>query len=135
MINFFPLLLISAVCFIKLSITSFKEKLEYPGIQNGTTIANYTIEIENTREDEIEVEGIWVKGRWIKYTQKSFSGNPIIIKARVKHIYPDSLKNKIKPPTKNNNNQGVIKYRIKGKGKIKYIGIEKIIRERPLARP
>ena len=135
MIKFFPLLLISAVCFIKLSITSFKEKLEYPGIQNGTTIANYTIEIENTREDEIEVEGIWVKGRWIKYTQKSFSGNPIVIKARVKHIYPDSLKKTINSPTKNNKDQGAIKYRVKGKEKARFIGIEKITRERPLARP
>tara|TARA_B100000963_G_C22513462_1_gene619491 strand:+ start:512 stop:919 length:408 start_codon:yes stop_codon:yes gene_type:complete len=135
MIKLFSLLLIPTVCLVKLSITSFKEKLEYPGIQNGTTIANYTIEIENTKEEEIELEGIWVKGRWIEYTQKSFSGNPIVIKAKVKHIYPDSLKKQIIPPTKNSSDQGAIKYRIKGKEKIKYIGIEKITREKPLARP
>ena len=76
MIKLFPLLFISTACFIKLSITSFKEKLEYPGIKNGTTIANYTIEVENKKENQIEVEGIWVKGRWIKFTQQSFSGNP-----------------------------------------------------------
>tara|TARA_B100000401_G_scaffold351966_1_gene249568 strand:- start:3254 stop:3661 length:408 start_codon:yes stop_codon:yes gene_type:complete len=135
MFKLLPLILISAACFIKPSITSFKEKLEYPGIQNGTTIANYTIEIQNTKEDEIEVEGIWVRGRWIKYTQKSFSGNPIVIKARVKHIYPDSLKKTINSPTKNNKDQGAIKYRVKGKEKARFIGIEKITRERPLARP
>lgn len=135
MIQLIPLLLISAACFIKPSITSFKEKLEYPGIQNGTTIANYTIEIENTKEDEIEVEGIWVRGRWITFTQKSFSGNPIVIKARVKHIYPYSVNKIINSPTKNNKDEGAIKYRVKGKEKIRYLGIEKITRERPLARP
>ena len=90
---------------------------------------------KKTKEDEIEVEGIWVRGRWIKYTQKSFSGNPIVIKARVKHIYPDSLKKTINSPTKNNKDQGAIKYRVKGKEKARFIGIEKITRERPLARP
>ena len=83
MIKLFSLLLISTACISKLSITSFKEQLEYPGIPNGTTIANYTIEIENKKNEEIEVEGVWVKGRWLKFTQTRFSGNPIIIRTRV----------------------------------------------------
>ena len=37
--------------------------------------------------------------------------------------------------TKNNKDQGAIKYRVKGKEKARFIGIEKITRERPLARP
>tara|TARA_B100000674_G_scaffold388735_1_gene332380 strand:+ start:10007 stop:10414 length:408 start_codon:yes stop_codon:yes gene_type:complete len=135
MIKLFSLLLISTACISKLSITSFKEQLEYPGIPNGTTIANYTIEIENKKNEEIEVEGVWVKGRWLKFTQTRFSGNPIIIRTRVKHIYSDSLMEKVNPPTKNKNDQGAIKYRIKGKEKIRFIGIEKIKRERALARP
>jgi len=135
MINLLSLLYVSAACFVNMSITSFKEQLEYPGIQNGTTIAKYTIEIQNKKDEEIEVEGIWVKGRWIKYTQKSFSGNPIIVKVRVKHIYRDSIINQIDSPTKNSRDNGAIKYRIKGKKKLRFIGIEKITREKSLARP
>ncbi|MBI34218.1 MAG: hypothetical protein CMP67_02525 [Flavobacteriales bacterium] len=135
MAKIISLFVLSVVCFSKLSIISFKEQLEYPGIQNGTTIVNYTIEIQNPKEHEIEIEGIWVKGRWIKFTQKTFSGNPIIIKASTNHVYSDTLKNKTTAPTRNKNDQGAVKYRLKGKEKINYIGAENIIRERALARP
>ncbi len=135
MIKLLPILFLCNACFIKPSITSFKEQLEYPGIQNGTTIANYTIEIQNIKENDIEVEGIWVKGRWLKFTQKSFSGNPIIIKVSAQHIYPDPSQNKTSSPTKNNNDKGAIKYRVKGKKKLLFLGIETITREKPLARP
>tara|TARA_Y100000589_G_scaffold318618_1_gene346302 strand:- start:184 stop:591 length:408 start_codon:yes stop_codon:yes gene_type:complete len=135
MIKLLPILFLCNACFIKTSITSFKEQLEYPGIESGTTMANYTIKIENTSENDIEVEGIWVRGRWIQFTQKSFSGNPIIIKASVRYIPPDSSKDVIKSPTRNNKDEGAIKYRVKGKKKLIFIGTESITREKPLARP
>lgn len=135
MIKTISLALVTAACFIKFSITSFKEQLEYPGIQKGTTIANYTIEIDNPKEEEIEIEGIWIKGRWIKFKKKSFSQNPIILRASVKHINTDTLSNKVLSPTKNKNDLGAIKYRFKGKSKVKYLGIGAITKEEPLARP
>lgn len=135
MIKLLPILFLCNACFIKTSITSFKEQLEYPGIESGTTMANYTIKIENTSENDIEVEGIWVRGRWIQFTQKSFSGNPIIIKASVRYIPPGSSKDVIKSPTRNNKDKGAIKYRVKGKKKLIFIGTESITREKPLARP
>lgn len=135
MIKLLPILFLCNACLIKPSITTFKEQLEYPGIQNGTTLANYTIEIKNTKEEEIEVEGIWIRGRWIKFTQKSFSGNPIIIKTKVKHIYPNNLEAKIISPTKNGNDKAAIKFRVKGKKKLLFIGTTTISREKALARP
>jgi hypothetical protein len=135
MTKLLPLLILCSACVFKPTITSFKEQLEYPGIQNGTTIANYTIEIENKKKQKIEVEGIWVKGHWITFTQKSFSGNPIIIRTRAKHNYPDSKKAKTKPPTKNKKHQGVIKFKFRGEEKTRFLGIEKIIRQKALARP
>ena len=135
MIKLLPILFLCNACFIKPSITSFKEQLEYSGIQSGTTIANYTIEIKNIKENDIEVEGIWVKGRWLKFTQESFSGNPILIKVSVNHIYPDSSEKKMNPPTKNIKDKGVVRYRIKGKNKILFLGIETITRVKALARP
>jgi hypothetical protein len=135
MIKLLPILFLCNACFIKPSITSFKEQLEYSGIQSGTTIANYTIEIKNIKENDIEVEGIWVKGRWLKFTQESFSGNPILIKVSVNHIYPDPSEKKMNPPTKNIKDKGVVRYRIKGKNKILFLGIETITRVKALARP
>ena len=44
--------------------------------------------LSDDKEEEIVVEGIWVKGRWIKVNQE-FSGNPITIKASVKYINTD----------------------------------------------
>ena len=135
MIKLLPILFLCNACFIKPSITSFKEQLEYSGIQSGTTIANYTIEIKNIKENDIEVEGIWVKGRWLKFTQESFSGNPILIKVSVNHIYPDPSEKKMNPPTKNIKDKGVVRYRIKGENKILFLGIETITRVKALARP
>lgn len=135
MTKLLPILFLCNACFIKPSITSFKEQLEYPGIQSGATTANYTIEIQNIKGNKIEVEGIWVKGRWIKFTQKGFSGNPIIIKVSVKHFYPDSSKTEIMSPTKNRFDKGVVRLRVKGKKKSILIGTESILREKPLARP
>tara|TARA_Y100000746_G_C15216065_1_gene331420 strand:- start:148 stop:555 length:408 start_codon:yes stop_codon:yes gene_type:complete len=135
MFKLLTLLVFSAACFSKLSITSFKEQTEYAGIQGGITVSNYTIEIKNTENNEIEVEAIWVKGRWITFSQKTYSGDPIIIKASIKHIYSDSLKTKMEPPSKRKKDRGVVKYRIKNKDKIRYLGTETIIRERALARP
>jgi len=135
MIKLLPILFLCNACFIKPSITSFKEQLEYPGIQNGTTIANYTIEIQNPKKNDIEVEGIWVRGRWLKFTQESFSGNPVIIKVSVNHSYPDQSEKKSKPPTKNIKDKGAIKYRIKGKNKVQFIGTDTITRVKSLPRP
>ncbi len=135
MIKLLPILFLCNACFIKPSITSFKEQLEHPGIQSGTTIANYTIEIKNIKENDIEVEGIWVRGRWLKFTQESFSGNPILIKVSVNHIYPDPSEKKTNPPTKNIKDKGVVKYRIKGKKTLQFLGIEAITRVKALARP
>jgi len=124
-----------SACFVKLSVTSFKEQLEFPGIQSGTTLANYTIEIENPKEEEIEVDGIWVRGRWIKFKPKSYSGNPITIRASVKHINSDTLSTKVTSPTKNKEDKGAIKYHLKGKSKSRFIGIGDITKEPPIARP
>jgi hypothetical protein len=135
MIKLLPILFLCNACFIRPSITSFKEQLEYPGIQNGTTIANYTIEIQNLKKNDIEVEGIWVRGRWLKFTQESFSGNPVTIKVSVNHIYSDPSEKKTSSPTKNIKDKGAIKYRIKGKKKVLFLGIENIIRVKALARP
>lgn len=135
MIKYLALTLATTACFIKLSITSFTEQLEYPGIQNGTTIVNYSIQVDNPKEDEILVEGIWVKGRWIKFNQKSFSSNPVTIIASVKYINTDTLSAKAPCPTKNKNDLGVVKYQFKGKDKIRYLGIEEIKKEEPIARP
>jgi len=134
MIKLFTLVAISAACFAKLSVTSFKEQMEYPGIQSGKTYVNYSIEIDNPKEEEITLEKIWVRGNWIKIPPKEYSGNPIIIKASVEYNFKNST-DKIKSPTKNKNDQGAIQYRLKGKSKIKYIGIDSISKEEPLARP
>lgn len=134
MIKLFTLVAISAACFAKLSVTSFKEQMEYPGIQSGKTYVNYSIEIDNPKEEEITIEKIWVKGNWIDFQSKDYSGNPIIVNTSVEYKFQNS-REKIKSPTKNENDQGAIQYRLKGKSKIKYIGIEHITKEEPLARP
>ena len=135
MIKILSLALLMTSCFVKLSITSFKEQLEYPGIQTGTTFINYTVEIANPKEDEILVEGIWVKGQWIKFNNKSYAQNPIVLRASVKYINVDTLSNKAPSPTKNKSDLGVVKYRLKGKTKLKYLGIGNLIKESPIARP
>lgn len=134
MIKYVLIIAITAACFVKLNIASFTQQLEYPGIQSGHTIANYTIKVDNPKEDEISVEGIWIKGRWINVA-KEFSGNPITIRASVRHINTDTLSNKTPSPTKNNKDLGAIKFKIKGKSKARYIGIESITKEEPIARP
>ncbi len=135
MIKILSLTLLMIPCFVKLSITSFREQLEYPGILTGTTYINYTIEIDNPKEDEILVEGIWVKGRWINFNKKSYAHNPIVLRASVKYINIDTLSNKAPSPTKNKSDLVAVKYRLKGKSKLKYLGIGNLIKESPIARP
>lgn len=134
MIKWISLVAVSAACFVKLSITSFSAQMDYPGIRGAAIIVNYTAKIENPKEHEITVEGIWVKGRWINLN-KDFSGNPITIRASVKYINTDTLSNKTPSPTKNKNDKAAIKYKLKGKSKTRYIGIGKINKEESIARP
>ena len=133
--KFLTLSLLILACFTKLSVTSFKEQVEYPGIQSGRTWVNYKVEIANPKNEEIKVEGIWVKQRWIKFVPKSYLGNPITILTSDQYINPDTLKTKIKVPTKNKKHKAVVKYHFKGKSKIRFLGVSEIVKEEPLARP
>ena len=134
MIKWISLVAISAACFVKLSVSSFSEQKDYPGIQGATVLVNYTAEIDNPKEEEIVVEGIWVKGRWIKVNHE-FAGNPITIRASVKYINTDTLSSKAPCPTKNSGDLAAIKYKLKGKKKARYIGIGEIKKEEAIARP
>lgn len=121
------------MCSPKLSIQSFDEQLEYPGMRDGTTHVNYNIKIDNPKGLTIEVESVWAKGKKLRFTQKEFSGDPISI------YVSDAWQNKevptTKSPSKNEQDLGVIKYHVKGKSKSRYLGAEKIFRKEPVARP
>ena len=134
MVKLISLLVISTACFLKPSIMSFSERKDYPGIRGAKILVNYTAEIDNPKEEKIIVDGIWVKGRWINVSHE-FSGNPIIIRANVKYINTDTLSNKVPCPTKNKKNLAIIKYKLKGKSKEKFIGISEIKKEESIARP
>lgn len=134
MIKLISILAISAVCISKLSITSFSEQKDYPGIRGAAILVNYNAEIANPKEEEIVVEGIWVRGRWIKLN-KEFSNNPIKLMVSVKDINTDTLSNKAPCPTRNKEDQAAIKFKLKGKSKFKYIGISEIKKEEAIARP
>ena len=133
--KFLTFSLLILACFTKLSVTSFKEQIEYPGIQTGRTWANYKVEIANPKNEVIKVEGIWLKQRWINFLPKSYSGNPITILTSDQYINLDTLKAKIKVPTKNEKHKAVVKYHFKGKSKVRFLGVSEIIKEEPLARP
>jgi len=121
------------VCSPKLSILSFEEQLEYPGMQNGRTHVNYDIKIDNPKNLTLEIEGVWAKGKQLRFTQKEFTGDPIKI------YVSDAWQNPETPtkasPSKNAKDLGVIKYHVKGKSKTRYLGIEEISSKEAIARP
>lgn len=128
------LLCLTPVCFLKLSITAFEEQLDYPGMVNGTVHVNYTIKVDNPKEKEVVVDGVWVRGRWLDFEPKTYSTNPIEIRAFADYIHPDSIINPIPSPA-NKEDVGVVKYHIKDKSHVKYIGVEKIQEIESIARP
>jgi hypothetical protein len=121
------------MCSPKLSILTFEEQLEYPGMRDGNTHVNYNIKIDNPKEATIEIESVWVKGKKLRFTQKEFSGDPILIYVSDAWQNPDVPTTK--SPSKNKTDIGVIKYHVKGKSKTRYLGIEKIAKKEPVARP
>lgn len=134
MIKSLFLLCLTPVCFLKLSITSFEEQLDYPGVVNRTVHVNYTIKVENPKEKEIVVDGVWVRGRWLDFESKTYSTNPIEIRAFADYIHPDSITNPIPSPA-NKEAVGAIKYHVKGKSNTKYVGIDEIQEVESIARP
>ena len=120
-------------CSPKLSILTFEEQLEYSGIQNGTTYVNYTIRIANPKNRTIEIESVWAKGKNIRFTQSEFSGDPILVK--VSDVWQNPDVPTTKPPSEETSDIGVVKFHVKGKSRTRYIGIERILKQEPLARP
>jgi hypothetical protein len=121
------------MCSPKLSVLSFEEQLDYPGVRNGTTHVNYFIKIDNPKKKTIEVEAIWVKGKQLRFTQKEFSGDPILV--NVSDVWQNPEVTTTQSPSKKESDLGVVKFHVKGKSKTRYLGIEIIIKIAPIARP
>lgn len=120
-------------CSSKVEVLSFKEQLEYSGIEGGTTYVNYQVELENPKEESIQIVGVWVKGKWLKYSPTEASSK--IIQIYVSDVYNNPAVDSVPAPSGNNSHNGVIRYQITGKKKIKYCGIGSIERLEPLSRP
>lgn len=127
-------ILAAFLCFSKISISSFSEQLDYPGIQSGTTYANYEIEILNPKEKTIVITGLWVRGKWLKIEEKEVSGDPIKVNFSVPYKPILKKKDKTKSPT-NKDDVAAIKFRYKGKKKTYFDGVSEISKRESIARP
>lgn len=133
MMKFTLILATVLLCSPKLSINSFKEQLEYPGMKNGTTHVNYQIEIANPKEKTIEIEKVWAKGKFLRFTQQEYSSNPI--KLYVSDVWQNPEVETTKSPTGHEKDLGVIQFHVKGKSKTRFVGISMVDKLEPLARP
>lgn len=121
-------------CGVRLEITKASYQYDYPGIPEAPAKISYNIEIDNPKEETVEILDIYIRGTRIKFDGLTSNNNPIVIKHSERKILTDSALTVDKSiPNKYSDSNVIVKYR--RKKSTGYITFQKLEEIEAIARP